>query len=164
MDSIYSWRKGFIYSGQIKTKQKEQIKTKPNQPTNLTKKPKMPKQISLQKYHWVSFIFTLYCWACGLPLSLVYIPSETPLQKIYFCFASWCQLQMASWLGLRACVYFPSRWWHSGLLPKSLWIYVYFNKERLPGVGSLVLHMKVVTPAIRLGAKAWRHFTFYTLF
>lgn len=48
------------------------------------------------------------CWAWDLYLSVVYIPSEIPLEKMDFSFAISYQLKTASWLGMRAHVYFLS--------------------------------------------------------
>jgi hypothetical protein len=45
----------------------------------------------------------------GHILSVVYIFSETPLQKSNFSFVSGCQLQIDSWLLTEAHVHFPSR-------------------------------------------------------
>jgi Ni,Fe-hydrogenase I cytochrome b subunit len=49
-----------------------------------TKKKRLSKAIwdkTLQKYHWVPYVFILYFWAWGLHLSVVYVPSMTPLEK-----------------------------------------------------------------------------------
>lgn len=45
-------------------------------------------------------MLNIYCWAWGLSLSMVNIPSETMLVKINFSFTSKRQLQIASWLGM----------------------------------------------------------------
>lgn len=43
-----------------------------------------------------------------LLLSLVYVPHETPSEKTNFAFASSCQLEIASWLGMEAHVHLLS--------------------------------------------------------
>lgn len=65
------------------------------------------RQKCLQKYHCVLFVLATYCWVWGLLFSGTQIPTETPLQKASFPFASRCQLQIASWLGVGACACFP---------------------------------------------------------
>lgn len=50
----------------------------------------------------------IYYWAWGLPLSLIYTPSEISLKKIFFfSFMGSYQLDLASELGLGAPVHFP---------------------------------------------------------
>lgn len=46
----------------------------------------------------------LHCWACSLSLGVVHFPSETPLGKSKFPFASGFQVELASGLGMRTCV------------------------------------------------------------
>lgn len=38
--------------------------------------------------HCVQFLFTVYCWACNLPLVIICFPNETHLEKTKFSFAS----------------------------------------------------------------------------
>jgi hypothetical protein len=66
---------------------------------------------SSPKYHRVCFVLAVYCRACGLPLSVACRSSETALEKTNFSFASSYQLEIASELGMKGCVYFPSQTW-----------------------------------------------------
>lgn len=52
-------------------------------------------------------VMAIFSWVQGLPRSVNSIPSEIPMQKTNFFITSWCQLQMASWLGVSAHIYFP---------------------------------------------------------
>lgn len=47
----------------------------------------------------------------GLPLGVVSIPSETPLEETAFSFGSGHQLEIASELEMGVCVYFRSQFW-----------------------------------------------------
>ena len=50
---------------------------------------------------------TIYSEVWGLPLIVLNISSETSFEKTSFSFASSCQLEIASWLGMRAHICFP---------------------------------------------------------
>lgn len=54
----------------------------------------------------IEFELTFYCWAWGLLLSVVCIPSEMLLEKMNFSFVSG-QLEVALGLGLKDYVHFP---------------------------------------------------------
>lgn len=74
-------------------------------------------------------MLTICCWAWGLPLNVVYLPCETPLEKTNFSFANSCQLEITSWLGMGAVSSYPlSAGAPSGLtlcrLPQSVWVHV----------------------------------------
>lgn len=70
----------------------------------------MTRQNKVLTVHWVGFMLTIYCWAQGLPHTVVCISSETPLEKTNFPFVNGFQLKTASVLGIRTCVYFPSQY------------------------------------------------------
>lgn len=60
-----------------------------------------------QKVHKMSsFCVAQLLLGTGLPSSVVYLPSETPVEKTTFSFANRCQLQRVSWSVLGACVHF----------------------------------------------------------
>lgn len=71
----------------------------------------------------------LWCcsWAWNLPWSVVYILSETPLEKGSFSFASGYQVQIASWLGVGAVFTSPQQccdsiWRELAHAAASLWV------------------------------------------
>lgn len=73
----------------------------------------MPRQtIMRQKPPKYATAFILCCWAQGQLLHVVCISSETPLEKTILSFASGYQLEIASWLGIGACVHFTSEHWN----------------------------------------------------
>ena len=49
---------------------------------------------------WARFLLEIYCWTQGLPLKVVYFPSENRLKKSKFPFVSSYPLEIASWLML----------------------------------------------------------------
>jgi hypothetical protein len=53
-----------------------------------------------------SFLLAIHCWARSLPFRVFVSRSETPLDKTKFSFASCYQLEIASGLGMGACVHF----------------------------------------------------------
>ena len=59
------------------------------------KKVKQINKPTLRKYHWAWFVLAI-CWAWDLPLSVVCLPSGTPLGKTNFSFESACQLERTS--------------------------------------------------------------------
>lgn len=60
-----------------------------------------------KKYHQVNFLQpSIYCQIWSLPISVVYIPSETSLKTTKFSFANGHQLKIVSWLGMGAPVHF----------------------------------------------------------
>lgn len=71
---------------------------------------KMPRQRILRqnpfKIPLSLFYVGIYYWAQRLLLSMVCIPSETPLEKNNISFVSDVQLEIASGLGMGACDYF----------------------------------------------------------
>lgn len=54
----------------------------------------------LPKCHYVCFVLTIYYLARDLSLLMVYIPSETPLEKASFFSVDGCPLKLASGLGI----------------------------------------------------------------
>lgn len=54
----------------------------------------------------VTFVLAMYCWACTLHLKIVCFPSDTPLEKTKFPFASGCQLETTSELWMEASAHF----------------------------------------------------------
>lgn len=73
-------------------------------------------------------VMAIFSWVQGLPRSVDSIPSEIPMQKTNFLITSWCQLQMASWLGVSAHIYFPISVhlsvWALCLFSRPLWVYI----------------------------------------
>lgn len=61
-------------------------------------------------------LFSVHCLLMGMdppnphPFSVVCVPSETPLGE-KFSFVNAYQLEIASDLGIGACIYFPSQHW-----------------------------------------------------
>ena len=53
----------------------------------------------------------IYCWALGLALKVVCIPSEAALEELIFLFAHGYQLDIASVLRIGACVHSSSQHW-----------------------------------------------------
>lgn len=62
---------------------------------------------SFQKYHWVCLGLAIYCWSWGPFLSVVNVPSDSPLKKTKFSFAQRSQLEIDSLLGMGIHVHFP---------------------------------------------------------
>lgn len=63
---------------------------------------------NLQRCPWVPFPQAIDCLACSLPLKVVCFPSETPVEKTQFSFASGYWLEIASELGMGLCLFFLS--------------------------------------------------------
>lgn len=63
---------------------------------------------SRQKYHWVCLVLTIYCWSWGPFLSVVNVPSDSPLKTTKFSFVRRSQLETDSWLGVGIHVHFPT--------------------------------------------------------
>ena len=61
--------------------------------------------VNLHKCHCVCFVLTIYRWERGLALTVVCIPSKTPLDQTKFSCVSSYQLEIASELWMWACVY-----------------------------------------------------------
>ena len=55
-------------------------------------------------------MLTICCCAWDLPLRGIYIPGKAPLEKTHLSFASNCQLDIPSWLGIGTHVHFYSQW------------------------------------------------------
>lgn len=66
---------------------------------------------NLQKHHGVHFLLAIYCWASGLPLRVVCIPSEILLEKTNFSFASGYWVGIAAWSGT-GLDFSCERWFH----------------------------------------------------
>lgn len=61
----------------------------------------MPRQCIIKQIpSRVCFALAIYSWACGLPLSVLYIACETPLEKTNSSFANGCQLAIPLEWGL----------------------------------------------------------------
>ena len=82
-------------------------------------------------------MFAIYCWAWGLPLNVVNILSETPMENINFSFAS-CHQMIAPWLGLGDCVYLPFQCWDPiWSFPQGSGSYVEEEAERFKETGGM---------------------------
>lgn len=62
-----------------------------------------------RKCHWVHFVLAIWAWS--LLLGVVYISSEIPLEKKSYSSERVYRLEIASELGMGACVHFPSQRW-----------------------------------------------------
>lgn len=60
------------------------------------------------KYNWANFVLAICCWAWSLPLSVVGMPSETPMETANFFFMTYYLLTISSGSGMEACVHFYS--------------------------------------------------------
>lgn len=58
------------------------------------------------KYLWLDFVLDIDCWTWGLPLNVVYIPRDNPLETTNFSLASRCQFVKVSWIRMGAHVHF----------------------------------------------------------
>lgn len=65
-------------------------------------------------------MLTNYSWAWGLPCNVVNIPRKTSLKKCKFSFASRCQWEIMSWLGMET--HTSSHCWCLCMLPQSRWV------------------------------------------
>lgn len=56
----------------------------------------------------IGFVLAIYCWSWGPFLSVVNVPSDSPLKTSKFSFARRSQLETDSWLGVGIHVHFPT--------------------------------------------------------
>ena len=75
----------------------------------------MPKQSTTRQNISKNTISIILCWpstaSYGAYPYVVNIPSDTPLEKTNLPFASGCQLETASGLGMETPAHFPSHLW-----------------------------------------------------
>lgn len=110
------WGYTFSHRNSINTKLETKIKSK----RSLMGREWEPqtKHCEIQKQSWKLLLssLALFCWAWGLPLNMICIPSETPLWKTNFSFVSRYQLKTAFGLGMGLVSISPlSSWTLSGL-------------------------------------------------
>lgn len=78
------------------------------QRTNETKNPNKAKLNQRSMKYWrVCYVLTSYSWSWHLFRTVADIPTDTPLEKTDFPFASRCRLQIVSWLGVGPHIHFP---------------------------------------------------------
>lgn len=85
------------------------------------------------------FLFVIYCWACSLPLRVIYLPGETPSEQTKFSFSNGYQLDTVAGLeiGHASISSFSSRCRPVQalcMLPRLLWAHMCIHPVELEGL------------------------------